>query len=181
MKPCGAGRRRSARSTPTKSVPSTIRSPTSSTVTATACRHPTIERCEPRRSSCGARSPNWASPRSARGKRPVFARPPVGKLTAPLAVDRNHDLVEMPLVAELRGTPMDLAGVDPAERLCPASHGFVAGSWLTTIPRAASRSSTIRRLSGKRTKSQTACSMTSANDVRREPVATINGCRTRHH
>jgi hypothetical protein len=98
-----------------------------------------------------------------------------------LAVDRAHELVEMPLVAELRGAPTDLAGAGPAHCLRPAPHGFVAGSWLTTIPRAASRSSTIRRLSGKRTKSQTACSMTSANDVRREPVATINGCRTRHH
>jgi len=32
------------------------------------------------------------------------------------------------------------------------------------IPRAASRSSTIRRLSGKRIKSQTACSMKSAGN-----------------
>ena len=29
------------------------------------------------------RTPNWASPRSARGKRRVFARPPFGKLTGP--------------------------------------------------------------------------------------------------
>jgi hypothetical protein len=66
-----------------------------------------------------------------------------------LAVDRDHDLVEMPLVAELRRTPTDLVGVDPAERLRPAPHGFVPDSWLTMIPRAARRSSTIRRLSGK--------------------------------
>jgi putative transposase len=48
--------------------------------------------------------------------------------------------------------------------LRPARHGFVPDSWLTTIPRAASRSSTIRRLSGKRLESQTACSMTSAGN-----------------
>jgi transposase-like protein len=29
------------------------------------------------------KSPNWASPRNARGKRPVFAWPPFGKLTVP--------------------------------------------------------------------------------------------------
>jgi hypothetical protein len=52
-----------------------------------------------------------------------------------LAVDRAHDLVEMPLVAELRGAPTDLAGAGPAHCLRPAPHGFVAGSWLTTIPR----------------------------------------------
>ena len=37
----------------------------------------------------------------------------------------ENDLVEMPLVAELRGSPTDLAGADPAERLCPAPHGFI--------------------------------------------------------
>jgi hypothetical protein len=31
-----------------------------------------------------------------------------------LAVDRDHDLVEMPLVTELRRAPTDLAGADPA-------------------------------------------------------------------
>jgi hypothetical protein len=81
-----------------------------------------------------------------------------------LAVDRDHDLVEMPLVAELRGAPTDLVGVYPSECLRPAPHGFVPDSWLTTIPLAPSRSSTIRRLSGQRTKSQTACSMTSAGN-----------------
>jgi hypothetical protein len=67
-----------------------------------------------------------------------------------LAVDRDHDRAAMPRVAELRGSPTDLAGVDPAERLSPTPHCFVAGSWLTMIPRAASRSSTVRRLNGKR-------------------------------
>jgi hypothetical protein len=43
------------------------------------------------------------------------------------------------------------------------THG-VPASWLTTIPRAASRSSTILRLSGKRIESHTACSMTLAGD-----------------
>jgi transposase-like protein len=37
------------------------------TVPATPRRHLAIERFVPRRSSCGARSPNRASPRSARG------------------------------------------------------------------------------------------------------------------
>jgi hypothetical protein len=81
-----------------------------------------------------------------------------------LAVDRDHDRIEMPLVAELRRAPTDLAGAGPGERLRTAPHGVVADSWLTTIPRAASRSSTIRRLSGKRIESQTACSMTSAGN-----------------
>ena len=43
-----------------------------------------------------------------------------------LAVDRDHDLVEMPLVAELRRAPTDLAGVDLSEFLRPAPHGFMA-------------------------------------------------------
>jgi hypothetical protein len=81
-----------------------------------------------------------------------------------LAVDRDHDLIEMPLVAELRRAPTDLAGADPSERLCPAPHGFEPDSWLTMIPRAASRFSTILRLGGKRIDSQTACSMTSAGN-----------------
>jgi hypothetical protein len=98
-----------------------------------------------------------------------------------LAVDRDHDRAAMPRVAELKRAPTALAGAGPAEFLSPASHGFVAGSWLTTIPRTASRSSTILRLSGQRTQSQTACWMTSANDFCREPVAAINGCRCRHH
>jgi hypothetical protein len=70
----------------------------------------------------------------------------------------------MPLVAELRRAPTDFAGAGPSERLSPAPHGFVPDSWLTMIPRAASRSSTIRRLSGKRKLSQTACWMTSAGN-----------------
>jgi hypothetical protein len=98
-----------------------------------------------------------------------------------LAVDRDHDRAAMPLVAELKRAPTDLAGAGPSERLSPAPYGVVAGSWLTTIPRTASRSSTIRRLGGQRTQSQTACSMTSANDLRREPVAAINGFRCCHH
>jgi hypothetical protein len=85
-------------------------------------------------------------------------------MALPLAVDRDHDLVETPLVAELRGSPTDLAGAGPSERLRPAPHGFVPDSWLTMIPRAASRSSIIRGLSGKRIESQTDCSMTSAGN-----------------
>jgi len=93
-----------------------------------------------------------------------------------LAVDRDHDLVEMPLVAELRGAPTDLAGAGPAECLSPTPHGVVPDSWLTMIPRAASRSSTIHRLSGKRKYSQTACSRTSAGNLspRSMDVALVN-------
>jgi hypothetical protein len=83
-----------------------------------------------------------------------------------LAVDRDHDRAAMPLVAELRRTPTALPGAGPAERLSPTPHGVVSGSWLTTILRAASRSSTILRPSGKWTESQKACSMTPANDFR---------------
>jgi hypothetical protein len=43
-----------------------------------------------------------------------------------LAVDRDHDRAAMPLVAELRRTPTDLAGAGPAERLRAAPHGFIA-------------------------------------------------------
>jgi hypothetical protein len=42
-----------------------------------------------------------------------------------LAVGRDHDRAAMPLVAELRRAPTDLAGCDPAERLGPAPHGFI--------------------------------------------------------
>jgi hypothetical protein len=81
-----------------------------------------------------------------------------------LAVDRDHDRAAMPPVAELKRAPTALAGAGPAEFLSPAPHGFVAGSWLTTIPRTASRSSTIRSLGGQRTQSQTACWMISAGN-----------------
>ena len=43
-----------------------------------------------------------------------------------LAVDRNHDFIEMPLVAELRRSPTDFVGIDPSEFLRPAPHGLVA-------------------------------------------------------
>jgi hypothetical protein len=43
-----------------------------------------------------------------------------------LAVDRDHDLVEMPHVAELRGAQTDLAGVDPPDCLRLAPHGLMA-------------------------------------------------------
>jgi hypothetical protein len=81
-----------------------------------------------------------------------------------LAVDRDHDRAAMPRVAELRDAPTDPAGAGPSDRLSPAPHGFLPDSWLTTIPRATIRSSTIRRLSEKRIESQTACSMTSAGN-----------------
>ena len=43
-----------------------------------------------------------------------------------LAVDRDHDRAAMPPVAELRGSPTDLAGAGPAEFLRPAPHGLIA-------------------------------------------------------
>jgi len=42
-----------------------------------------------------------------------------------LAIDRDHNFVEMPLVADLPRPPTDLVGVDPSEFLRPALHGFV--------------------------------------------------------
>ena len=47
-------------------------------------------------------------------------------MARPLAVDRDHDLVERPRVAELRGSPTGLAGAGLSERLRPAPHGLVA-------------------------------------------------------
>lgn len=64
-----------------------------------------------------------------------------------LATDRNDDFVEVAFVAEPTSrTPADVVGEVPAE--FPAQSRIV---WrVTMIPRAASMSSTMRRMSGKR-------------------------------
>jgi hypothetical protein len=93
-----------------------------------------------------------------------------------LAVDRDHDLVEMLLVAELQGAPTDLAGVDPSERLCPAPHGFVADSWLTIIPRC---QQVLDHPQAERKAEIEPDSL--LDDYGREPVAAINGSPRRDH
>ena len=62
-----------------------------------------------------------------------------------LAGDRDDDLIHMPFVAASRRAPADLIGECLAELLPPLAHGLV-----TQIPRAASISSTMRRLRGNR-------------------------------
>lgn len=64
-----------------------------------------------------------------------------------LAANGNHDLIKVPFVAKpTGGTPTDFASKVLTKFLDPKAHGLVR----TVIPRAASRSSTIRKLSGKR-------------------------------
>jgi hypothetical protein len=74
------------------------------------------------------------------------------------AGDRQHDLVQVPLVTGLGSLRRSWLA-----NACPdfSAHWRVV-SWLTTMPRAASSSSTIRKLSGRRKRSQTAWLMTSA-------------------
>ena len=73
--------------------------------------------------------------------------------------DIDRDLVKVPLVASLRQPPPDPVGELLAELERPHCRTV---SWLTTMPRAASISSTMRRLSGNRKYSQTAWLMISA-------------------
>jgi len=73
----------------------------------------------------------------------------------------EHDLIEMPFVADTGKPAADLVGEMLTELACPLSDGF---AWLTMIPRAASNSSTIRSPSGKRKYSQTAWPMISAGN-----------------
>ena len=61
-------------------------------------------------------------------------------------IDWDDDFIEMPFVAKLRRAAADFIGEVPTKFLRPTR----TVSWLTTIPRMASMSSTIRRLSGKR-------------------------------
>jgi hypothetical protein len=63
-----------------------------------------------------------------------------------LAANADDGFIEIPFVAKLSGrSPSDFIGKAPTEFLGPKPH------WCETlIPRAASKSSTIRRLSGKR-------------------------------
>jgi hypothetical protein len=77
------------------------------------------------------------------------------------AGDLEDDLIEVPLVARPGQPPADDVGELLAEitayRRCPFGprpHWRIV-SWLTSMPRKASISSTIRRLRGKRKYSQT--------------------------
>jgi hypothetical protein len=77
-----------------------------------------------------------------------------------LTRDDDHNLVEMSLVARCWKTPaIWLAKLWPNF----SAHCWIV-SWLTKIPRSASISSTIRRLSGKRKYNQTAWLITSARN-----------------
>jgi hypothetical protein len=69
-----------------------------------------------------------------------------------LAGDADDDLIEVPFVATARRAPLDAVGKLPAEL---QAHRRIV-SYVTEMPRAASISSTIRRLSGNRKYSQTA-------------------------
>jgi len=60
--------------------------------------------------------------------------------------DLEHDLIQMPLVANPRKATTDLVGELLAEFARPLPHGFVADDDAA----AASNSSTMRRPSGKR-------------------------------
>ena len=66
--------------------------------------------------------------------------------------DADDDLVEVPLVATARRSPTDAVGEFPAEF---QAHCRIV-SCVTDMPRAASISSTMRRLSGNRKYSHTA-------------------------
>jgi hypothetical protein len=72
--------------------------------------------------------------------------------------DLDHDLIQMPLVSGRRRLTADLIG----EVLAKLERPLHTLSWLTMMPRAASISSTMRRLGGKRKYSHTAWLMTSA-------------------
>jgi hypothetical protein len=72
--------------------------------------------------------------------------------------DLDDDLIEMPLVTNSRQPPPDLIGELLTKLECPLPYGFMANHDAS----AASISSTMRRLSGKRKYSQTAWLITSA-------------------
>ena len=90
-----------------------------------------------------------------------------------LAVDRDHDRIDMPLVAELRRAPTDLAGAGPGECLRTAPHGFIVDD------DPAGRQQVRDHPQAERKADRALDSL--LDDVRREPVTAINGCRTRHH
>jgi hypothetical protein len=90
-----------------------------------------------------------------------------------LAVDRDHDLVEMPLVAELRRAPTDLAGVYPSERLRPVPHGFMADDDSARCQQVLDHPQAERKTDREPD--------SLLDDFGREPVAAINGFRCRHH
>jgi hypothetical protein len=90
-----------------------------------------------------------------------------------LAGDRDHDRIEMPLVAELRRAPTDLAGAGPGECLRTAPHGFIVDD------DPARRQQVLDHPQAEWTTDKEPYGL--LDDVRQEPVAAINGFRTRHH
>src|SRR3954447_16444736 len=66
------------------------------------------------------------------------------------AGDLHHNLVQVPLIAGTGQPAADLVGEHLAELQRPLPHYCRTVSWLTMMPRAASSSSTMRRLRGKR-------------------------------
>jgi hypothetical protein len=79
----------------------------------------------------------------------------------------------MPLVAELRRAPTDLAGADPSEPLCPAPHDFKADDDPARCQQVLDHPQAEQK-SEIEPDSQ-------LDDVRREPIAAINGLRCCHH
>jgi hypothetical protein len=75
-----------------------------------------------------------------------------------LSGDGDDDLVEVPFVAPAGGSPADAVGEFAPEFQphCRLSICFAAQPYVTEMPRAASISSTMRRLSGNWKYSQTA-------------------------
>ena len=74
--------------------------------------------------------------------------------------DADHNVIEMPFVARSRTTPADLVGKILAELHRPLPYRLA----VIRIPRAASISSTMRRLKGNRKYSHTTWLMTSAGN-----------------
>ncbi|MHC2432521.1 hypothetical protein ACVII1_000080 [Bradyrhizobium elkanii] len=71
-----------------------------------------------------------------------------------MITDRDDDLVQMPFVTAGGSALADPIGERLAEFPSPLAHGFIAS--VTPMPRAASISSTIRKLKGNRKYNQTA-------------------------
>src|SRR5271165_2215654 len=90
-----------------------------------------------------------------------------------LAVDGDHDFVEMPFVAEPWGATADLVGVDPPEFLRPAPHGFVADDDPARRQQVLDHSQAERKPEIQPNRL--------LDDLGRKPMAAINGFRRRVH
>src|SRR5271165_5851430 len=90
-----------------------------------------------------------------------------------LAVDGDHDFVEMPFVAEPWGATADLVGVDPPEFLRPAPHGFVADDDPARRQQVLDHSQAERKPEIQPNRL--------LDDLGRKPMAAINGFQRRVH